>query len=128
MGVVRNASGTPTLAFTTTSAGVLRVWRLSYLADNVWADNGTPVSVIATTQWMGYAPKGMLKPTEVRVIAETGNGSSTPQTLGITAQNSNSSSDIATATAPAAFFWISASVAAMSVSGSGADLVSSFGK
>ena len=102
-GIVRNASGTPTLAFLEGrgTGFTARLWRLSYLADAVWADNATPVAVIATTQWMGYASKGMLKPTEVRVVAETGNGSASPQTLGITAQNSNSSADIATATAPA---------------------------
>ena len=101
MGVVRNASGTPTLAFMQNSGSVLYLWRLSYLADNVWADNGTAVSVVATTQWMGYAASKQVKPIEVRVIAETGNGSSSPQTLGITAQNSNAASDVATATAPA---------------------------
>jgi hypothetical protein len=101
MGVVRNASGTPTLAFPARAGGSLRIWRLSYLADNVWADNGTPVAVVATTQWMAYAASKQVKPTEVRVIAETGNGSTSPQTLAITAQSSNSATDIATATAPA---------------------------
>jgi hypothetical protein len=102
-GIVRNASGTPTLAFMEGrgTGSTARLWRLSYLADNVWADNATPVSVTATTQWMAYAAGKQVRPVEVRVIAETGNGSSSPQTLGITAQNSNAASDVATATAPA---------------------------
>jgi hypothetical protein len=101
-GLVRNAVGTPTFAFLQyDDATTVHVWRLSYLQDNVWADNATPVAVVATTQWMAYAAGKQVRPVEVRVIAETGNGSVTPQTLGITAQNSNAASDVATATAPA---------------------------
>ena len=99
MGVVRNASGTPTLAFMRTTGSALHIWRLSYLAESVWADNGVPVAVTATTQWMAYAAGKQVRPVDVRVIAETGNGG-TPMALGITAQNSNAASDVATATAP----------------------------
>lgn len=93
MGVVRNAAGTPTLAFSQNSGSVLYLWRLSYLADNVWADNGTAIPWVATTQWMGYAGRAQMKAVEIRVIAETGNGSTSPQTIAITAQNSNASND-----------------------------------